>query len=224
MKENYYEVLGVLPTVTMDELKEGYLKAKNALSEDNIAAYSIMSSEDMGSNLKKIEDAYKKLSNEVTRAEYNNKMNFPPFEEKTSKLREVTVSTPESSHSIEVKADKSKEQKISKLVANNKFALKYEVDPIFEKEISDSKEYTGELLKKIREYKKVDITRMADMTRISKTHLKNLEEENISNMPARVYIRGFVYQYAKCLKINPDVVASSYMDRVDSRLNKKTVI
>ena len=58
-------------------------------------------------------NAYKKLSNEVTRAEYNNQMNFPPFEEKTNKLREVTVSNSEPSHTTEPKSDKSNDQKIS---------------------------------------------------------------------------------------------------------------
>ena len=62
--------------------------------------------------------------------------------------------------------------------------------------------------------------RMSEMTRISKTHLRNIEEENISELPARVYTRGFVYQYAKCLKMNPEEVASSYMDRVEKELTK----
>jgi cytoskeletal protein RodZ len=52
---------------------------------------------------------------------------------------------------------------------------------------------------------------MAEMTRISKTHLQALENEEASKLPAEVYVRGYVYQYAKVLKLNPDQVASSYL-------------
>ena len=49
------------------------------------------------------------------------------------------------------------------------------------------------------------------MTKISKTYIKNIEADDFSKLPADVYTRGFVYQYAKCLKLNPDVVAKSYI-------------
>ena len=55
---------------------------------------------------------------------------------------------------------------------------------------------------------------MSDMTRVSKKHLDNIEKENFSSLPALVYVRGFVYQYAKCLRLDPNVVASSYINRV----------
>ena len=222
MKENYYEILNISPTATMEELKESYLKAKTAHSEENLALYSIMASEDLNENINKIEEAYKVLANETTRAKYNEEFNYPPFNE-TSKRPPKTNPTPTvrtNSSAPSVQANGAEQPKISNLVANNKFALRYEIDPIFEKEIKESESYSGELLRKIREYKKVDIPRMCEMTRISKTHLRNIEEENLSDLPARVYTRGFVYQYAKCLKMNPEEVASSYMARVDKELNK----
>jgi cytoskeletal protein RodZ len=52
---------------------------------------------------------------------------------------------------------------------------------------------------------------MVEMTRISKTHLIAIENEDISKLPADVYVRGYVYQYAKVLKLNPDQVATSYI-------------
>ena len=45
------------------------------------------------------------------------------------------------------------EKKISNLVASNKFALRYDVDPIFEKEIKELKEFSGEMLKKVESIK-----------------------------------------------------------------------
>ena len=53
---------------------------------------------------------------------------------------------------------------------------------------------------------------MAEMTKISKTYIKTIEANDYNSLPAVVYTRGFVYQYAKCLKLNPNVTATSYMN------------
>ena len=74
--------------------------------------------------------------------------------------------------------------------------------------------YTGEFLHRVREYKKVTVERMAEMTKISKTYIRNIEGDEFSKLPADVYTRGFVYQYAKCLKLNPDLVATSYIQHL----------
>ncbi len=52
---------------------------------------------------------------------------------------------------------------------------------------------------------------MADMTKISKTYIRNIEANDFAKLPAEVYTRGFVYQIAKCLKLNPELVATSYI-------------
>jgi cytoskeletal protein RodZ len=100
------------------------------------------------------------------------------------------------------------------MVSCRKFSLNYDKDLQFEQEIEKATEFNGEFLKKIREYRQVDISRMSDMTKISKTYINCLEKEDIKNLPALVYVRGFVYQYAKCLKLNPDLVATSYLNRI----------
>lgn len=115
------------------------------------------------------------------------------------------------------KLSQRKEAEVSKVSAKNRFSLKYSIDDNFEEEIGKCQDFTGEFLQKIREYKGVDIERMSDMTKISKTYIRNIEAEDRDNLPADVYVRGFVYQYAKTLKLNPDLVASSYIQRIRSQ-------
>ena len=222
MNKNLYETLNVSPSASFEEIRDAYLQAKSTHSEENMALYSIMSTENLDENINEIENAYKVLSNEERRIKYHKENNIESswiltkeasnnnnlIEKSKNDFTEVNENSP------------TKENKIANLVANNKFALKYDSDPIFEKEIKDTTEYSGEILRRIREYKNVNIERMSEMTRISKTHIRNIESDNYSQLPARVYTRGFVYQYAKCLKINPDEVASSYMNRVDQSQNK----
>ncbi len=115
----------------------------------------------------------------------------------------------------------SRETDITKLVAQKRFSLQYDVDPNFEQEIEQSTEFTGDLLRRIREYKNVDLVRLSEMTKISKTYLRNIENETWENLPAPVYVRGFVFQMAKCLKLDPNMVANSYVARMKALKQKQ---
>jgi curved DNA-binding protein CbpA len=103
---------------------------------------------------------------------------------------------------------------VTRLVTQKHFALDYIKNATFDKEIEDATEFTGELLRKIREYKSVDLERLSDMTKVSRLYLQGIESEDYDKLPASVYVRGFVFQYAKCLKLKPEVVANSYVARM----------
>ncbi len=103
---------------------------------------------------------------------------------------------------------------VTKLVTQKRFALDYVVNAAFEKEIDDATDFTGEFLHKIREYKNVDLERLSDMTKVSRLYLQSIENEDYDKLPASVYVRGFVFQYAKCLKLKPEIVANSYVARM----------
>ncbi|MBF0360688.1 MAG: helix-turn-helix domain-containing protein [Oligoflexia bacterium] len=115
------------------------------------------------------------------------------------------------------------EMDISRLTAQKRFALEYEANAEFEQRIESTTEFTGSFLKEIREYKNVTLEKMCDLTKISRTYLRQIEEGEYAKLPALSYLRGFVYQYAKCLRLNPDMVANSYIEYVKSlqKIKKK---
>jgi curved DNA-binding protein CbpA len=100
---------------------------------------------------------------------------------------------------------------IQKTLAKSIFSLDYEKNNDMEQRIEQQQLFDGVFLKEIREYKNVNLIRMAEMTKVSKTYLRYIEEENFDSLPASVYVRGFVYQYAKSLKLNPELVANSFL-------------
>ncbi len=222
--KNYYEILEVPTDASPEEVYEGYLRSKNAYSQDSLALYSLMTKEECRAMLDTIEEAYAIISDPAKRGAYdqargisvtyfqknNNSRNNFPKPEKTF----VQTQQEEASNTQTSAPESSDNKRITKIVATGKYALDFERDNDFEKLIETATEFTGELLRKIREYKKVDINRMCDMTKVSKTYLINIEAENLEKLPAPAYIRGFVYQYAKCLKLNPDLVATSYLHRI----------
>jgi curved DNA-binding protein CbpA len=213
--KNYYEVLEVPMEASPDDIHRGYLRAKNAYSQDSIALYSLMTKEECEQILDLIEEAYTILSDPNKRQQYDEARGFNQGLSRSQRFVSNQPVTPEpQEHHIRQNADSTNKHSMTKIVAKKRFGLDYDVNADFEKEIEQTSEFTGEFLRRIREYKQVDLPRLADMTKISKTYLKNIEEEDIDKLPAEAYTRGFVFQYAKCLKLNPDLVATSYLYRI----------
>ena len=213
-EKNYYEILEISPSANQDEIYNGYIKAKNAYSQDSLALYSIMTKSQCKEILKSIDEAYLIISDSEKRYEYDKVKGIgTPFFPSNTESSKSPFSL-EEEESFRQSNKKVSTSKIAKMVSCKKFSLNYDKDPQFEQEIEKTTEFNGEFLKKIREYRQVDINRMSDMTKISKTYINCLEKEDIKNLPALVYVRGFVYQYAKCLKLNPDLVATSYLNRI----------
>jgi cytoskeletal protein RodZ len=75
----------------------------------------------------------------------------------------------------------------------------------------------GSFLREIREYKNVSFESMMDYIKIKKTYLHALENDELEKLPAPVFVRGFVLQYAKSLGIDGEKAANSYMQFYRSR-------
>lgn len=247
-RNNYYQVLEIETNATLQEIHNAYVRAKNAYSGESAALYSLMSQEECNKVLEQIEEAYSILGVAEKRREYDRARGFNQsltpegFQEEIfsrpdyAPTKQSTDFSPETSRQhdqlIQEKAMKEEfryqqehssrnEATVSKIQAVKKFGLNYEQDTQFEQEIENCTQFTGEFLQRVREYKKVTVERMADMTKISKTYIKHIEADDFESLPAIVYTRGFVYQYAKCLKLNPEMVATSYLHHLKT-LKKPT--
>lgn len=93
------------------------------------------------------------------------------------------------------------------------------LDPIVIHAIEVEKEWKGNFIKKIREAYRISLEEMAEITKISKTYLIALEEENFPKLPAPVFIRGFIVQVSRILKLPQEKVATAYMLRYHKSLN-----
>lgn len=216
-KKNYYEVLEIEPNANPQQIENAYIRSRNAYSGDSVALYSLMTKDECDSILGQIEEAYSVLGFPEKRREYDRLRGFNQSGMKTPlKMEKIhTVHSIEDRPKDEIQYENFGsnliEAKVSKLTAQKKFGLEYVENNEMEGKIRDCNDYSGKFLKEIREYKNVAIDRMAEMTRISKTHITAIENEDVSKLPADVYVRGYVYQYAKVLKLDPDRVATSYL-------------
>jgi flagellar biosynthesis protein FlhG len=78
-------------------------------------------------------------------------------------------------------------------------------------------EVTGASLRKIREARGIELGDIAHRTKISERHLRAIEEERFGDMPAAVYVRGYVMEYARAIRIDAQKAVDSYLRRYHAR-------
>lgn len=226
-KKNYYEVLEIEVNANPQQIESAYIRSKNAYSGDSVALYSLMTKEECNFILDQVEEAYSVLGFPEKRREYDRLRGFNQHGtikvRNTNQMHTITTIDDRPKDAIEYENYGSNliEAKVSKITAQKKFALDFSENPEMERRIINCIDFSGTFLKEVREYKNVTIERMADMTRVSKTHITALENEDVKKLPADVYVRGYVYQYAKVLKLNPEQVATSYLSHLKKLKNQK---
>lgn len=88
------------------------------------------------------------------------------------------------------------------------------LDPQLLQELENEREWHGRFLRKVREGYRISLEEMAATTKISKTYISAIEEENFARLPAPVYVRGFVAQVARVLRLPPEPVANAFLGRM----------
>ncbi|HKZ32495.1 MAG TPA: helix-turn-helix domain-containing protein [Vicinamibacteria bacterium] len=73
---------------------------------------------------------------------------------------------------------------------------------------------TGAELRRMREARGVSLRHIASVTKIGLRYLEYLEEDRFQFLPAPVYLRGFLQEYARLVGIDPRRTADAYMSRL----------
>lgn len=85
-----------------------------------------------------------------------------------------------------------------------------------QREIGTEIEWRGSFLRHVREALKISVEEMSAQTKLSKTYIIAIEEENYKKLPAPVFVRGFLVQIARILKLPSEKILASYLERFKS--------
>lgn len=86
---------------------------------------------------------------------------------------------------------------------------------LLKKEIETELEWTGAFLKKVREMNGISLEEISNITKINKSYLFAIEDENFTKLPAAVFVRGFIIQLAKVYRLPTDKVVQAYLGRLN---------
>ena len=62
----------------------------------------------------------------------------------------------------------------------------------------------------------MELEDISSTTKISPSYLRFIEEDRFEELPAPVYVRGFVRAYADCVGLDAARVAASYMKKFEA--------
>ncbi len=205
LRFNYYDVLEVSLHCPQHEVTAAYEKAKVTYSGENSAIYTIFSEEEARQMLKLIDEAYSVLGNKNLRSLYDEKLG-------QSGVRPEDISF----ESLKAQSKMSLPEPAKKPTGKIEFKL----SDVFENEIRENSDWTGEFLKKVREYKNIPLERMSEITKISAYYIHALEKSDSKNLPAPVFVRGYISQISKVLGLEEKKVCDSYMKCFKESLEK----
>lgn len=201
---NYYEVLELTANAPQHEVTTAYERARATYSGDNPAIYTIFSEQEARELLTVIEEAYQVLGNKILRSIYDQRLLSG-----RSSLNDLTYAS-----ILEVSKQVYPEPKPEKTVPA------YKKDEAFEKEMTQRADWDGAFLAKVREYKQISVQKMSEITKINSYYVTAIENMDASNLPAIVFVRGYVVQIAKALGLDDKKVADSYMKNFKNGLGK----
>ena len=85
--------------------------------------------------------------------------------------------------------------------------------------LGEAPSFCGALLRSLRCRVEAGLDEVAAITKVQPRYLQALEEDDFDSLPAPVYVRGFIGEYARALGLDGRQVADSYMQhyRASSR-------
>jgi flagellar biosynthesis protein FlhG len=186
-EQTYYEILEVAPDATSREIQQAYEHAKETYQNDSVAVYSLFSEKEMEKIQAVIEEAHRILMDETSRKNYDQ-----------THLSSLNLKWPRSE-----KIPETPESPMEK-----KTYLPFSEISV---DLGEGP-YRGKMLKQIRDKMGVDLKTISMETRISLKILEGIEEENLGQLPAQVYLKGFLKGYAQCLGLDPKKVIEDYLN------------
>ena len=230
-KHNYYEILDLKPGATQHDILVAYQKAKFTYSFSNLEIMKVFTESELHAFRNLIEEAYSVLKDAGYRSIYEKKlqknsddpslMSFEAIKNDSHDFQSVTI--PEHvSNKIKDKENKAGLEKTEKPVIEPSISVQsFETDNLdeaFENEITNQTVWSGDFLKKVREYKKISFEKLQEKTKVNPWYLKALETMDPKNLPAPVFVRGYVAQMARELGLKEKEVTESYMKLYKNKL------
>ncbi len=186
---DYFEVLEVSRNASTDDIERAYRLAQAIYAEDSLAGYSVFDDGDAAALRQRVEAAYRVLSSAASREAYR---------------ASLAAGTP--APVAPADAGQPEAQATAALASADEFV---ELE-------DDSSDFDGPRLRRARMRLGMEIEEIAAVTKVNSEYLRCLEQERFTELPAPVYVRGFVAAYASCVRLDPTRVTASYMKRVES--------
>jgi curved DNA-binding protein CbpA len=227
-EQNHYQVLEVSYDASSDEIQSAYEVARDIYSHDALVSGSILSDHERRRTFDRIAEAYQTLIAEESRRLYDQRLGLS---HKSSHPVREAVSVPEPrERELEQDVNQHLDQHLDQLEETQELdQIEAEPEPdatavaveerprVCPIQLKPAEEASGAFLKKAREAMGLELSTISEETKIGRSMLEYIETERLDRLPATVYLRNFTRQIARCLGLDEERVATSYLDRIRRR-------
>jgi curved DNA-binding protein CbpA len=220
-EQDHYEILEIPRDAAPDEIERSFRMAQVTWADDSLAGYSVFGEGEAQAIRERIEIAYRVLSEAEARSAYDATLPAvdplaaqraePPRQNDLPELPDVQRRMAAVCESEPHEAPGGG----SAPAAVDECDVAPEIHGLEALE-GESGEFDGSRLRRWRLRCGVELEEISGITKISPSYLRFIEEDRYAELPAPVYVRGFVTAYADCVGLDAKRVAASYMRKFDA--------
>jgi flagellar biosynthesis protein FlhG len=197
-EQTHYEVLDVEPGVGPEEIERAYRIARATWTDESLATYSVFGVEESRAIRDRIELAFEVLADPTARQHYD------------ASLADAAAPVPAAAPADDPLALPAPAWE----PPTPRAEAPAEIEGFEDVDDAGDGPWDGPRLRRARMLRGLELDRISAITKIKPIHLESLEEERFESLPSHVYVRGFVFAYARCLGLDASHVAVSYVERM----------
>jgi flagellar biosynthesis protein FlhG len=187
---NHYEVLGLDSLASRERVDKAYRFHIELYDDAALATYSLLDPEEVRAARLRIQEAYDVLSDPVRRREYDVSLGLAVPGEP---LLRIDSARPAAIAEAEpAPPHPGRRERLA--------------GPV-----------TGTALRRFREEHGISLHEIATISKVGVRFLEYIEQDRHSDLPAPVYLRGFLQEYARCVGLDPQATAEAYLARIQKQ-------
>jgi flagellar biosynthesis protein FlhG len=189
-ENDYYALLEVDPGATDEDIRRAYKRQLKRFDPAGVVVYGLYRADEVQSLVRSLREAYEMLVDPEKRRRYDRRI----YPEGHPSLRRA-------------------DQRVAAAPPMPRASLP--ADPVLAAGLTHDSPLRGTSLTKVREACHLSLEEIAERTKISMFTLRCIEAEQFQDLPARVYMRGFLKQIAEMLRIDPDKLLRDYLSAME---------
>ena len=205
-EQTLYEVLEIDPGASDEEIRRAYKRVREMYASESMVVCGLFAPERLEVVHERIEVAYDVLLDPERRKRYDLEL-FPEGIPSRTALSREPSARDRDGHGL-------REPSGLNTLPPRPDETPAKIERVEEPEVRPDTVFSGGLLRAIREARGIDLADIAQRTKIGISHLRVIEDERWEQMPATVYLRGFLVEYARQLRLDPTRVARSFLERL----------
>jgi flagellar biosynthesis protein FlhG len=190
--QNLYELLEIYPGASDEEVRRALKRVRDDFGAGSLAVRGACTEAERADYQRRSEEAHAQLLDPARRRQYDRQI-FPAG---------FPGPRPEGKGAV---------------AAPKRRAASRESDVV----VGGDQIMDGPFLGRLRREKGIELADISSRAKISVGYLKAIEEERFADLPAPVYVRGYVTELARYLKVDPNRAVRDFMNRLEASRRRR---